>query len=186
MNRSILFAVVVGAVTLGPGHSSAAWVTYSNDFDSGIGSDFSVINASGLFTVDTDGPSVRISKPADDGTIKTNGVITSGILSDFSLVGDFIVTVDFSLDNLPIASYPGLNESILRCFRSPVSNTGSPGMDEFSLLHFTRSGFPKYQCGAWPTGYYSTTTALHGRYRITRNGSNMAAYLDEGARAVFP
>lgn len=165
---------VVVAIAFAPGSASATWMTYSNDFESGIGPELSVVNETGLYTVDTANSVLRISKPEDDGTIETTGVTTAGIATNFHLVGDFTVTVGFNFDDFPIATYPGLNESQLRL-------VGVQSNDIFALIHYTRYGLPKYKYGVWLGEYYSTSTASNGRYRITRNGSNMATYLAEGS-----
>ena len=83
-----------------PGNVRAETVTF--DFDSGVSPNFSTINTGGLWTIGTTGPNLQISKPADDGTYNPISEIRGGVFSNFTIVGDFTVTVDFSRTIFPL------------------------------------------------------------------------------------
>ena len=171
--------VVVGVAVMhswdpGP-HPHACGETYSNDFDSGIGSDFSVINASGLFTVGY-GWSLRGGSQTQRMTaqLKPMGVSPLASWSDFSLVRRLHpVTVASSPGSIVFLSRPtpGLNESILRCFQVARSvHTGSPGMDEFSLLHFH------------PTRAFRSTNVGRGPAEVLQHNNGFAWALSHNSR----
>lgn len=138
------------------------------DFDSGPGPNFSVLNGGNLWTVDTDGPNVRITKPADDGTFQQ--LSWGGIMSQFTLHGDFTVTVDFALHDFPRASNvngktAGINDSILM-----AQSSG----DLFQIL-ILRSGDTN-KIGVFAKGTLSgmkKSVIMSGRYRIQRSGSTV-------------
>jgi len=86
----------------------------SFDFDGGLGQHFDIVNDSGLWNFDTAGTSMRIHKPADDGSTLPTGFVRGKVRSRFTIDGDFSVTVDFAHNDFPIsANQFGLNESIL-------------------------------------------------------------------------
>ena len=95
--------------------TSANATTRIYDFDSGIDDDFTIINTGDVWTIDNDGPSLRISKSVDNGDVNGDDFIEGGIFSNFLLGGDFTATVDFHLFDFPATAEPGLyNEVIFR------------------------------------------------------------------------
>lgn len=165
-------------------------ITLTYDFDSGPGPDFSTFTSfdpggtgpdSSLWTVDTDGPNVRIAKAADNGSIKSHQFLGAGIKSRFKIDGDFTVTVDFTLHTFPFTSTsPQLNESLLAT-KTDVSL--------FEVLRFRRSGdLDKAEVYANPPGTglgVRGTNLMEGKYRITRSGSTISGLIDSPAGDSF-
>ena len=165
--RKWLVVLAVVAVLTLPGMGRAEHIAF--DFDSGPGPNFAVSNDGGLWTVDTDGPDLRISKPADDGTFRPNGFVAGGITSNFTMAGDFTVTVDFALHDFPGASgIYGLNESLL------IARSSSN--EFFEVLRFRAGDGNKIEVFAAPPGTalgVMDSTITNGRYRIQRSGSTV-------------
>ena len=162
-----LASCMVLVLVIGAGRATATIHTF--DFDSGPGPNFSVWNDGGLWTVDTDGPNLRISKPADDGTYRPNGFVAGGITSHFTMGADFTVTVDFTLHDFPSAGIPtGLNYSML------IARSSS---DFFFEVFRYRSEFgDNIAVFAAPPGAglgLTHSTITSGRYRIQRSGSTL-------------
>ena len=111
--RAAIF-VVAGAASLfaGPQLDAASRIY---NFENGIDDDFCTNNSGNLWTLDLDGPAFRVSKPADNGTFENAGFIFGNLTSNFSLSGNFLVTVDFTLPDFPAAAPnpDSLNESVL-------------------------------------------------------------------------
>lgn len=169
-----LAATVAFSALSAPAISVAGVVTY--DFNSGFGPDFTSFNYGGLWTIDDDGPTVRLPKPADDGSFSGDGFILAGILSSFTLDGDFSITVDFTLDDFPFP--PGsqqLNESLL----AVVSDSG--GL--FEVLRFNqnrgRSRIEAFSVPETPGLPAPTTSLYEGVYRIDRMGSTISGSFGE-------
>ncbi len=104
-NGCAAFAIALVVLLLATGQKVGA-ETVTFDLNSGPGPNFSTFNSGNLFTLDLDGPNLRISKPVDDGSVAPTGFVSGGILSNFAMVGNFIITVDFTLPDFPVAA-PG-------------------------------------------------------------------------------
>ncbi|REJ68715.1 MAG: PEP-CTERM sorting domain-containing protein [Planctomycetota bacterium] len=168
-------------------------VTLNYDFDSGPGPGLTIFDggsvsphtaylgpATGLWTIDTDGPDLRISKSADAGTIFPNDYIGAGVFSQFQLDGDFTVTVDFTLHNFPAGTGVQLNESFL--------NLRSDGGHAFDVLRFRVGSGNKIEVFAEPVGGplgVQNSTLTSGRYRITRAGSTMTGFFAPSGSSSF-
>src|SRR5215213_6341259 len=143
--------------------------TFSFDFDTGPGTSFATFNSGNLFALGLSGPDFRISKPADDGSFLPSGFVSGGIVSKFSVTGNFRVTVDFTLPSFPLAA-PGstpLNESILGV-------SGSNG-ELFLVLRFRNASGDKieaYGGAGGPTGAQDSSLTS-GRYQIERVGDTV-------------
>ena len=149
------------------------------DFDSGLGSEWSLIDVSGLFTVLTSGPNVQISKPADDRTVFPDGFITGGIGSNFCLAGDFVVTVDFELLDFPVTDVNQLNECIL-------SVSGDDPEESFLVLRFsTNQQYVEVFSSSDGAIGAQINTQLTGRFRISRVGNTMSGYFADAGSEVF-
>ena len=164
--------------------SSPATTTISFDFDSGVDpASFSVLNVGDLFTVDTDGPDLRISKPEDDGTVLPLGFLLGGIQSTFTIDGDFSVTVDFTLHDFPPTAGPccPVNEALLRV----ESEDGSMGF----MIYRIRIVDNVNELATWVDGVGviagQQSTLTNGRFRITRSGTTLSAWFSEGNGAFM-
>jgi hypothetical protein len=160
--------------------ASAAVLTF--DFDAGPGPSFTTFNASGLFTLDLDGPDFRASKPSDDGTVLPTSFISGGIRTVFSLEGDFTVTVDFALDDLPPAT-PGtipLNESVLGV-------VGSEPGESFLVLRFQQASSNRIEAFSSSIGPIGAadSTLMTGRYQIERSGDTLIGRYAEAGSSSF-
>ena len=171
--------MVLGLLTILFGLLGAhpAWAS-TFDFSAGLGSDFSVVNEGGLWTVSTAGGDLQLFKGPDDGSVSPSSPIAGGVLSNFLVAGDFTITVDFLLTDFPeTTGATQLNESILQLVSS---SSGS-----FSVLRFRvgaadlLEAFVTSAIGA--RGSMLTT----GRYRITRSGASLAASIAAGTSGVF-
>jgi hypothetical protein len=160
------FTLIVACLMIAIGFEQAEGETFTFDFNTGPGPNFSINNTGNLFNVDTDGPSLRIFKPADDGTLYTDSFISAGIKSNFTCNGNFTVTVDFTLDNFPAIPFTHqLNESILGIYNEDNSQF-------FLVLRFRLShqNLIEVFTKGHPLGV-TTSTLITGRYRISRSGS---------------
>ncbi len=153
-------------------------------FDSGPGSDFSVVNAGGLYAIDQDGPDLRISKPVDDGTILPTGYTPGGIISNFAIEGDFTITVDFALHDFPQPPEPQhMNESILGvvapgCRSFWVLRVWEGSGDFVQVYSTVHSGRPEIG-----EGVQLPSSDPAGYYRITRSGSRVSGYFAAAGEA---
>ncbi len=148
--------ILVIAFLLSSSTAQLFGTTITYDFKSGLGSNFSTFNSSGLYNVDTNNQNLRISKSADDGSINPNGFITAGIQSNFAVDGDFTVTVDFTLDDFPAAGTNQLNESLLGIFL-----TNSSGFFEVLRFRLDSRNFVEAFSGV-PLGV-SASNIINGR-----------------------
>lgn len=176
MMRVPLYVVV--AVLLAEVTAEAALVF---DFDSGLGPNFSVWNDGGLWTVDTTGTNLRISKPADDGTFRPTGFVAGGVSSNFILAGDFTVTVDFTLHDFPSAGIAtGLNESLL------IARSSSDSF--FEVFRYRSELGDNIAVFAAPPGAglgLTHSTITSGRYRIQRTGSTLTGSFADAGSSSF-
>ncbi len=168
-------------VVFGVGQVNAESLTF--DFDSGPGPNFSVFDiTNGLFSVDTDGPTLRVSKPADDGTLRPNQFISAGIISGFSVEGNFTMTVDFTLHDFPATGQDQLNESLFGAV--PLSG------GNFALLRFRAGDLNMIETFMSPPGTViagTESSLASGRYRIERSGSTVTgSYASSGSSAFTP
>lgn len=191
MKRS-LWVPFVSLVFLGAaGRANAD--TASFDFSSGIGPYFSVFNGSGnfpaldqpggLFNVATNSSGIDVSKPADNGTISPVNAVGAGIRSTFSVVGNFSITVDFTLNDFPIPNQSeGLNESWL----SVIS------MDYRSDVSVLRYNYPS--AGNLIEGWtdpseigfgIQNSSSMSGRYQLQRSGSTITALFADPDSSSF-
>lgn len=148
------------------------------DFESGPGPNFDLINTGDIWNIDTDGPELRVAKPADDGTVNPDSFIIGGIASKFMLDGDFTVTVDFGLDTFPGTGADQLNESVLAMVRGE-----SPRL--FEVLRFrlgNQNLLEVFSDG--PLGVQSSTLT-DGRYRVVRTGSSTSGFFAVGDSDTF-
>jgi probable HAF family extracellular repeat protein len=165
--KAIRLVLLLSGLFFTPSFLFADTATF--DFNSGIGPYFSVFN-SGLFNVTTDGPEIIISKPADDGTVAP--VDAAGIHSNFSVVGNFSITVDFTLTDFPLPNQSqGLNESLLRVI----------SMDYQSNVEILRYTYPalgnRIEGFSTPSGFPGgrSSSLMIGRYQLQRTGSIITA-----------
>jgi hypothetical protein len=164
--------LLVGLTFLLGGSALADAVVF--DFDAGPGPLFEVQNSGSLWTVDPDGPTLRISKPADPLGVNPQGFIAGGIRSAFCLEGDFTMTVDFELFDFPRdpANPSTLNESIL-AVEDQVFHV-------FEILRFVSGSSATQKIEAFgpdaPIGQQNAPPSVlwTGRYRITRVGATMS------------
>jgi hypothetical protein len=168
------------AVTLATGAAQAATAAF--DFNSGVGSDFSIINESGLFKVTTR-PSISISKAPDDGTIVPTDFIGAGIRSNFALIGNFSVTVDFSLTDFPLPNQSqGLNESLLTVLT--LDNQSN-----VSVLRYTHPQAGNMIEGWATPAHYGVGTSscslMSGRYQLQRSGDTIAVSFANSGSSLF-
>jgi hypothetical protein len=138
------------------------------NFDSGIGSAFTTENSQNLWTLDTDGPAFRVSKSADDGSVAPNEFIFGGIHSEFALLGNFTVTVDFTHNNFPFA---GPNSIALN--ESALSVSGTTPELSLSVLRYSTATASRLEAySSAPIGDRDSSLSA-GRYRIERSGSTL-------------
>jgi len=162
---------------------SAHCASLDFDFESGPGPNFAIFNTGDLWTVDTDGPDLRISKPADDGTVNPTGFIAGGIQSHFTVTGDFTITVDFFLYDFPSVPLPRLfNESLL--------SLSFDGGQVFNVLRFEEFKGSFIEAFAAPPDTVlgaTASTLSSGRYRISRTGSVVTGlFAPSGSSAFTP
>jgi hypothetical protein len=166
---SLAFLVLASPATSG---------TLTFDFQNGPGPLFDVFNDGGLWTVDTDGPSLRISKPADDLTVMP-GNIRAGVKSTFPLMGDFVVTVDYNLFDVP-ADLSHTETYNLIEFR--LETAADPDHENFDVIRFRQ--YTSQEIEAWQIppgviyGRQSCPSAIlvQGRMRLSRVGTTISTY----------
>jgi hypothetical protein len=155
------------------------------DFENGPGPLFEIQNTAGLWTIDTDGPTMRISKPEDPLAVNPHGFIVGGIASTFRVVGDFTITVDYELFDFPRDTSNGstLNESILQVL------DGVPQV--FEVLRFVSGSSDAQRIEAFgpdaPIGQQNAPSEVlwTGRYRITRVGETVSGAFAPLGSEVF-
>jgi len=161
-----------GATCLLPLGQSAQAERFTFDFENGPGPLFDVDNTGDLWTIDMDGPTLRISKPEDPLEVQPHGFIVGGIRSRFSIEGDFTITVDYQLFYFPPDPTDGssLNESLLE-----VEDEVPQVFEVLRLAHGSGGqGIEAFGPDAPVGGYDCPPEVLwSGRYRITRVGDTM-------------
>ena len=65
MRRAAFFAAAAVLATLGEARAAI----HAFDFDTGLGPEFSVFSDEGMYSIDC-GLRIRVSKPADDGSVR--------------------------------------------------------------------------------------------------------------------
>lgn len=156
--------------------------TITHDFNSGLGSNFTTFNGSGLYTVDTSSQNLRISKSADDGSINSSTSISAGITSNFAIDGDFKVTVDFTLDDF---SFPPLDLSELR-FNQSFIRIFSEQNQSFLVRRFRIRDFDRIGVFANPGSLGTTNSNLmSGRYQISRIGDTVTGSFAQAGSSSF-
>lgn len=141
-------------------------------FGNESGQAFSSFNDGGIYTIDTSTGALRISKPADDGTLNPHDFVTAGVFSTFTFSGDFTVNVNFTLFGLPNPSgSQQLNESLLRV----VSDSGS----YFEVLRFAVGGRNLAEAYSDPYASFGdfNFSLTSGIYRISRVGSTVSGWI---------
>lgn len=169
-----LFLLIVIAMALAsPARALQPTATFVDDFDSGVDPARYVVPRTPpeLWTVDTDGPTVRITKPAGG---SPPSWITAGIGSRFRLDGDFTITVDFKLNDFPVPT-TGYNGSALNV---QMRNTAS-------MFQVVRHGNGHAQrqeiwvsCirgGQWAYPLIAPSSLVAGQFRLQRAGNTMSA-----------
>lgn len=143
------------------------------DFENGPLDVWDVVNTADLWTIDLDGPTLAITKPEDDLTVEPNGTILGGIRSQFTLEGDFTVTVDYTLTDFPTDPdrRSTLNQALLEL--------RDPGTAFHAIKRFNRGSVGERINGQDPIGTIgeipSPASILNqGRYRIARTGGTFA------------
>lgn len=145
--------------------------TTNFNFDSGLGLDWQTYNSSGLFTISTSSQDIRISKDEDDLSVNSDEFIFGTVKSEFCLTGDFTVTVDFEIFNLPALPSNPLNECAL-------SISGHNSSEAFHVLRFT------HLTNQWLEAFSSTTGQIgqhlnplnSGRFRISQTGNTITGF----------
>jgi len=158
--RAAAFLIAGVFVMVGGVRVEADTLTF--DFDSGLGPNFSGTEEGDFWTIDADGPTVRIAKPADDGSYESNGWARAKVESVFTAGGDFTATVDFTLHDFPGPSGRDmLNESLF----SVLPTSGG----EFSVLRFMLGPSKhRIEAGVTPGGALGLAALdiMEGRYQI--------------------
>ena len=169
-------------------------VTLNEDFSGGIQPDrwdiFRNDAADAPWTITAPDPNgwLQTSKVADSDPLKMYVECLAVIQSQFQLIGDFSVTVDFNLVDFPIPNSVGWNEAILR-----VVPPDSPATI-FEVLRFTSSdtaqnqwveGFLHYPTGDFKKIGLTPDPTLQGSFSITRLGGTLSAWIDRGAGPVL-
>ncbi len=191
--RKAIRSVLILSVMLFATSSSLADSAFF-DFNSGIGSDFSVFNGSsvygiamdqpgGLFNIATNGSNIRISKPFDDGTISPVNSIGGGIRSNFTVIGDFSVTVNFTLTDFPIPNLSeGLNESVF----SVVTTDYQSDVSVLRIYHpQSGSWIENWSNPAWYSSGNNSSALMSGQYRLQRSGSVITASFADPGSSTF-
>lgn len=154
--------------------------SFNADFQTGPGSSFTTENSHGLWTLDLDGPSFRVSKTADPGTLGANEFVSGGINSQFALLGNFSVTVDFTHNAFPPAgpNPSGLNESML-------SVNGDVSNESLLVLRYNTGSASRLEAfGTSPIGDRDSSLS-DGRYRIERSGNTLTASFASAGSETF-
>jgi hypothetical protein len=170
-------ALVIGLVFVLTPLADAQTMVFN--FESGLGPNFDTWNDGNLWTIDSSGGEVRISKPEDDLSVLPGG-IRGGAVSKFILTGDFSVTVDYNLYNFPAdlshsETYPHI---ALRLDHNDFIGTN----DNFAVIRFRQ--YTSQEIEAWhlpPGSIYGRQSApadmlASGRMRLTRAGSAISSF----------
>jgi len=119
---------------------------------------------------------LQIAKAADDDPLTAYQAIGAGITSQFMLVGDFSIWMNFNLVDFPASNGNGWNEALLN-----VNNAA--GRFEVLRARGTASNFVEgYSTQSLGAVADSTTEGLLG---ITRQGQTLSAWIDDGSGPVL-
>jgi len=184
VDNLMIAALIAGMMAF----ASAAQATeHVYDFANGPGPDFTVLNDGSLWSVGTTGPNVSIAKPADDLSVLPQAFTFGGFKSNFSVDGDFTITVDFQLPilNRDLSNSETLNESILAALTTNDQQLFEvlryvQGNDTSELLEASASGVGPIGPQAAPASIIND-----GRYRLTRVNGLMSAYYAETGSDAF-
>jgi hypothetical protein len=119
---------------------------------------------------------LKIAKPADNDSSTAYQAIVAGITSQFTLVGDFSVWMNFNLVDFPASNQNGWNEALLKVTTTATGFEVLRGRGSNS--NFVE-GYSTQSLGAIPD---STTEELLG---ITRQGQTLSAWIDRGSGPVL-
>lgn len=128
----------------------------------------------GIGSPDSDGR-LRIAKLSDSDQ-NTIG-LEAGIVSQFTLVGNFTVSVDFHLTAFNSAPPSGWNECELRVLSTNY-------VDYYAVLRMN-SGAAELSNGALGNTVNSLSGVTSGTFRIERTGSTLTSWLDYGENSLF-
>jgi hypothetical protein len=180
MKKSILLAVLVVSVLT----VSLPAATLTDNFNSGLSSTnwgtFQTNAAGAPWTISASTGAVQISKSADNDSSTMYQNVVAGLLSNFTLQGDFSVSIDFDLHTFPLAPAYGWNEAQFKVW------TDEGG--QFYPLRYTNSADQRVEafCNVSPYVINSTVNStMLGNFRITRLGNTMAAYLNNGTTEIL-
>lgn len=121
---------------------------------------------------------LRISKPADPGQL--NASLNRGVVSNFQLLGDYTVTVDFDLATFPHPG-DGYNEGLLGV--QAVSQSSWFAVLKFSIDSGSSSYREYFEGYSVPpsTPFGATEdNSRTGTFKIQRVGTQVSAFVDHG------
>jgi hypothetical protein len=162
----------LAVVSLSLQSTAAKADTFVFDFDDGPGPLFVTWNDGGIWTIDTDGPDLRISKPADDLSVVPEGA-RAGIYSTFFITGDFTITVDFQLYDFPAdLSHPyTYNHIVLGLFEESAATFSG---NNYLAIRFRQNSSEEIEGWHLPPGQIYGRQSVpvdlqaSGRFRISR------------------
>ncbi|MBT4864920.1 MAG: protein kinase, partial [Planctomycetaceae bacterium] len=153
------------------------------DFDTGSGPNFTAFDDAELFEIDTDGPDLRIAKSADEGTVSADGWVNAGVQSNFSIEGDFLITMEFTLANFPPAGADDqMNESLL----AVVAEDGGT----FEIVRYRHGKSNQIESFSIApvkhvSGVAQNSGVSSGQFRIARTGTTVTAFYAAAGSSSF-
>jgi len=180
MKKSILLAILIVSILT----VSLPAATLTDNFNSGLSSanwgTFQVNAVGAPWTIAGNSGALQIAKSADNDSSTMNQNIIAGLLSNFTLQGDFSAAINFNLQTFPLAPAYGWNEAQFKI----VTQQGG----EFYALRYTNNADQRAEafCNVSPYVINSmvNSTTL-GKFKITRQGNTMAAYMDNGTNEIL-
>jgi|GEM_PF-2533118 serine/threonine protein kinase len=153
------------------------------DFDTGPRPNFTAFDDAELFEIDTDGPDLRITKSADEGSVNASEWVNAGVQSNFTIDGDFLITIEFSLANFPPAGGDDrMNESLLA-----VVAADSGTFQIVRYRHGKSNQIESYSIAPVKhvSGVAQNSGVSSGQFRIARTGTTATAFYAAAGSSSF-
>ena len=159
---------------------AAYGVTVTDNFSEGITNNWNVVPyisaASAPWVIEAPDSEGRLQIAKASDTNSNTPAVEAGILSQFTLVGDFTVSVDFNLATFNSSPLSGWNEFGMR-----VASTNFT--DYYEALRYN-SGAAEVSNGLLGNAFGSLGGVTSGTFKITRTGTTLTSWLDYGTQSL--
>jgi len=168
---------------------SAQGDTLDVDFSGGIDSNFTAFQERDFWNVTTDATGLRIYKLADDGSTYSieDPESEAGLLSTFTVDGDFSVTVDYQWNYVENPTFSGGNSALTLQVWSPSDPNARFWLNNFrhwTTSHGTNFKSASATCSEVAASGFAGPTPTQGKLRIERVGGLLLGYATDASGQV--